>query len=103
MDEDELAKLMREIDAMDGKSPAPASPAPTPVPATPGNEVATQPAGGRKGRWVAMAAIGGGIGGFVVGSVLWFVPYVNGVSTGLGAALGGALVALVGRPPRRLE
>ncbi len=102
MDDEELAKLMREIDAMDGKAPAPA-PSAASVPAVTGSsEVARQESGG-KGRWVVVAAVGGGVIGFVLGSVLWFVPGVSGISTGIGAALGGALVALFGRPPRWLE
>jgi hypothetical protein len=95
MDDEELAKLMREIDAMDGKAPVPAG-------SQSSQEVATRESGG-KGRWVVVAAVGGGVIGFVLGSVLWFIPGVSGISTGIGAALGGALVALFGRPPRWLE
>ncbi len=96
MDDEELAKLLREIDQMDGKSPAPA-PA-----AQPSREVAPAQESG-KGKWVAVAAVSGGVAGFLVGSVLWFVPYVNGPSTALGAALGGAVAALLGKPPRWLR
>lgn len=106
MDDEELAKLMREIDQFDsGASPGPSTPAaPSATPSAgsgSGKEIAET--GGGKGRWVGIAAVTSGVGGFLVGSVLWFVPWVDPASTGLGAALGGAIAALVGKPPRWLQ
>lgn len=98
MDDEELAKLLREIDQMGGATGA-QPPATTP----PSSEVAPVEAGSGKGRWVAVATVASGVGGFVVGSVLWFVPWVDPASTGLGAALGGAIASLIGRPPRWLN
>lgn len=100
MDDEELAKLMREIDQMGGSSGAQ-----PPAAAAPSSEVektGTESSGG-KGRWVAVATVASGVGGFVVGSVLWFVPWVDPASTGLGAALGGAIASAIGRPPRWLS
>ena len=99
MDDDELAKLMREIDQFDNPGTA-ATPAPAPVERS--KEVATT-GSAAKGKWGAVAAVGGGIVGAVVGGFLWFLPGVDSVSTGLGAALGGAIVALVGKPPKWLD
>lgn len=102
MDDEELAKLLREIDQMGKPGAAGASqPAPS-APATSG-EVVPSDAGSGKGRWVAVATVASGVGGFVVGSVLWFVPWVDPASTGLGAALGGAIASLIGSPPRWLR
>ena len=90
MDDEELAKLMREIDQFGGGGNAPVpSSTPDPVAPAPG--------------WVAIAAATSGVGGFIVGSVLWFIPWVDPASTGLGAALGGAIAAVVGKPPRWLQ
>ncbi len=103
MDDDELAKLMREIEQFDS---APASPPANQSASHPqaetSQEVATRDGSG-KGKWVAVAAATSGVGGLVVGSVLWFIPFVNGPSTALGAALGGAIAALVGQPPKWLK
>lgn len=101
MDDEELAKLMREIDQFGGGSPSPTPASEAQAPADTGKEVATT--GGGKGRWVGIAAVTSGVGGFLVGSVLWFIPWVDPASTGLGAALGGAIAALVGKPPKWLQ
>jgi hypothetical protein len=102
MDDEELAKLMREIDQFGGGSPASTPASEVQAPADTGKEVATT-GGGGKGRWVGIAAVTSGVGGFLVGSVLWFIPWVDPASTGLGAALGGAIAALVGKPPKWLQ
>jgi len=107
-DDEDLAKLMREIDAMNGSpaESAPAPPAPTAaVPATTGsNEVATtDDASSPRAKWTGMAAIGGGVSGFIAGTVLWFLPGVNSISTGIGAAFGAAVVAAISGPPKWLK
>lgn len=103
MDDDELAKLMREIEQFDNPG-TPTQPS-TPAPTQPSSEVARtdSPGAGGKGKWVAISAVGGGITGAVIGGFLWFLPGVDALSTGLGAALGGAIVALVGKPPKWLD
>lgn len=102
MDDDELAKLMREIDQFDATQPGSASAASAQPPAVPerSREVATTGAAG-KGKWIVLAAVLGGVLGFVVGSVVPF--FLGGFQTGVGAAIGGALAALVGQPPRWLK
>lgn len=103
MEDDELAKLMREIEQFDsaGAGPPAQQGASTPQ-SKPSQEVAIRDGSG-KGKWVAVAAATSGVGGLIVGSVLWFIPFVNGPSTALGAALGGAIAALVGQPPKWLK
>ena len=98
-DDEELAKLMREIDAMNQSGPA-QPPAPVPA-AAPSAEVARTDEGrSPRAKWAGIAAIGGGVGGFLVGSVLWFLPYMSGPSTALGAALGAGAAAYLGGPPK---
>lgn len=105
MDDEELAKLMREIDQFDASSGGggvqpQAAGAPSGG-AEPSKEVATQ--SGSKSKWVGIAAVGSGAGGLLVGSFAWFIPGVSPLSTAIGAALGGAITALVGQPPRWLR
>lgn len=106
-DDDDLARLMKEIEEFDrstGASPA----APTPQPtgsaevAKRSSDVAERSSGSR-GKWAVIAAVGAAVAGFFVGSVLWFLPYVNGPSMALGSALGAALVALISGPPKWLR
>lgn len=102
-DEDDIARLLREVDAVTGTGAA--QPAPNRK-EQPGKEVATtaESAGmGARTKWVAIAAAGSGIVGFVGGTVLAFMPFVDGFSTAIGAAAGAALTAAVGGPPRWLR
>lgn len=106
MDDDELAKLMREIDQFDSPGPAPATPpaaASLPQgPSSPSQEVATADAGaGAKTKWIVVSAAIGGGAGLVVGALVPF--FLGSFQTGVGAALGGALAALIGRPPQWLK
>lgn len=104
---DDIDKLLREIEAMNQPQPAPGravdKPGTREVSATgsAGAQAAT-PAGGRGARvaWTGAGAVGGFVTGGVVGTVLTFLPWVSTVSTAVGAALGGAVVALVSGPPR---
>ncbi len=100
MDDEELAKLMREIDQMGAPSTGAQPPAPA---AAPSEVVPAEEGPSGRGRWVAVATVASGVGGFVVGAVLGFVPWVDPLSTGLGAALGGAIASAIGRPPRWLS
>lgn len=96
---------MKEIEDFDRASGAPAPPpAATPagssdVAKRPSSEVAESGSGSR-GRWAAIAAVGAAVVGFMLGSVLWFLPSVNGPSMALGSALGAALVAFLSGPPK---
>lgn len=106
MDDDELAKLMREIDQFDSKGATPATPAAaSPLPeaaSSPSREVAAADAGaGAKTKWIVVSAAIGGGAGLVVGAVVPF--FLGSFQTGVGAALGGALAALIGRPPTWLK
>jgi hypothetical protein len=95
MADDDIEKLLREIDAMNkaqlpaGSTPAPAQKASTPEPSESGS----------RGAWAGASAVGGLVVGGVVGTVLTFLPYVSTASTAIGAAIGGAAVGLVSRPP----
>ena len=101
-DDDEIARLLREVDAMTGtgsdESPQPAEP----PPGTEVEQVADKSSSGR-GRWVPIAAVSGGVAGALVGGVLWVFPFFDPVSTGIGAAGGAALAAAFGRAPKWLS
>ena len=98
---DDIDKLLREIDAMNqrsggGQPPAVPGPAATP-PATRDTGPAS---GGSRAAWTGVGAVGGLVTGGFVGTVLAFLPFLSPGSTAVGAAIGGALVAFVSRPPR---
>jgi hypothetical protein len=94
---EDIEKLLREIDAMNagnsqgsiGAGPAGSS---TPQKAAP----APQTTAGGKGAWVGAATIGAGATGMVAGMLL---PYLGMFQSGIGAAIGGVVVSLVGQPP----
>ncbi len=93
--DDDIERLLREVEALEGKAKPPAI--------APGKEVAEtaeSTEGRSRGSWVALAAVGGGAAGFVIGSLLFFLPFVDGFSTALGAALGAALAGFIGGPPQ---
>jgi hypothetical protein len=103
-DDDEIARLLREVDAVAGASSAPV---PAAQPAT-GKQVqaADRDEGGGMGaraRWALIAGAGGGAVGLVAGTMLAFLPFVDGLSTAVGAAAGAMLTGLVGGPPRWLR
>lgn len=95
--DDDIEKLLREIAAMDAQGASP-SKGVEPVASSRDVQPATESRSPRV-RWALIAAVGSGGAGFIVGSLLWMLPWVNGLSTGIGAALGGALAGLVGGPP----
>ena len=101
--QDDLDKLLREIDAMNagkGQVAPRAGSAPT---ARPRGEAAPAPPKGTRGgrvAWTGVSAVGAGAAGGVLGTVLAFLPAVSTLSTAVGAAVGGALVAFVSGPPR---
>lgn len=98
---DDIDKLLREIDAMNSGTVAPRAQG-TPAPRPDASPAPAQPAGSRGGRlaWTGVSAIGAGLAGGVVGTVLAILPTVSTLSTAVGAALGGALVGFVSGPPR---
>ena len=104
-DDDEIARLLREVDAVtggDGRSKATSGEEPQDS----GREIAKakepESTGGKRGRWVVVAAVGGGGAGLIAGTLFAVLPFVDGISTAIGAAGGAAVAALVGRPPRWL-
>jgi len=99
--QDDIDKLLREIDAMNTGAVQPRADS-APVP-RPGSEAATvKPAGSTGGRlaWTGVSAVGAGLAGGVVGTILTMLPTMGTLSTAVGAALGGALVGFVSGPPR---
>jgi len=107
-DDDEIARLLREVDAVTGTGAAPSEPVQREQSgkARSGKEVVTTADGagmGARTKWVGIAAAGSGLVGFVGGTVLAFLPFVDGFSTAIGAAAGAALTAAVGGPPRWLR
>lgn len=88
---DDIDKLLREIDAMNGVQRRPGAAPPTP---------ASPPASGRgRGAWSGACAVGGLLVGGAAGSVLWFLPYVSPGSTAVGAVIGAAAAGLLSGPP----
>lgn len=90
--EDEIEKLLREISAQNSPQPAPLQRAESGTPAQ--REDSTS--GGR----FVYAAVGAavmGAGGALSGLLL---PGISMISTGVGAAVGAFVIALVSGPPR---
>jgi hypothetical protein len=95
MADDDIEKLLREIDAMNkAQLPATGSPAPVQKSSAPAPERS-----GSRGAWAGASAVGGLAVGGLFGTVLTFLPYVSTLSTAIGAAVGGAAVGFVSRPP----
>jgi len=90
--DDEIEKLLREISAQDSPQPAPVQRNESGTPAQRDDSTS----GGR----FAYAAIGAavmGAGGALSGLIL---PGISMISTGIGAAVGAFVIALVSGPPR---
>lgn len=81
-DNDDIERLLREIDADTGSTGAqPPAKRPESSPAVTPKE--------SKGSGSALAVSGViGVVGLVLGSILGFLPYINGISLGLGGFLG---------------
>lgn len=104
--DDDIDKLLREVEAMtSGASGGPAKVPAERASAQPATGRAALPAGrtgsSRGGRvaWTGVGAVGGLLSGGIVGTVLAFLPSVGTLSTAVGAAIGGAVVAFVSGPP----
>jgi hypothetical protein len=106
-DDDDIEALLREIDAMNSGSAAPSgSPGREVVPAKSGKEAMSPDEESKRSSrvtWMLIAAGGSGAIGAILGFFLWIFPGVSPLATGLGAALGGALTALIGGAPKWLR
>ena len=103
MADDDIERLLREVDAMNNPNfPASGSRSPE---ASKSKDVAKRDdssgggAGGRLAFAVASAVVVGGLGA-AFGAILFVLPFVGPITTGVGAALGGFITALVAGPPR---
>lgn len=94
---EDIDKLLAEIEALNksgeqaGRQPAALRPQ--------GAVVAhPTPDQGRSARttWTGLAGLGAGAVGWIAGGIL---PFVGSTSAGIGAAIGGALVAVISGPP----
>lgn len=94
--DDDIDRLLREVSALES-GPAKALP-----PAEQEKTVKPTKDGTSSGRlaWGGVAAVGGAAAGFLIGTLLGFLPWVSSMSTAVGAALGAFLVALISGPPR---
>lgn len=96
---EDIDKLLRELEAMNSgtvQRPEAATPARR-QPSAPATSEG--PSTGGRIAWAGAGAIGAGIVGLILGTILAFLPWVSTMSTAVGAALGGALMALVSGPP----
>jgi len=101
MADDDIERLLREVQATNspassGRSPQPAKSA---QPAKNDDDASGGGAGGRLAFAVGSGVVVGGVGA-VIGQVLWILPAIGPITTGLGAAFGGFVTALVAGPPR---
>ncbi|MBK9738591.1 MAG: hypothetical protein IPO93_03565 [Actinobacteria bacterium] len=99
MADDEIERLLREIDATN----RPAAPTPGSAVEKPKNTPATtdDKSGGRFA-FAVIAAVAMGVVTFGLGAFLWFLPLVdpNPLSMGFGGALAGFVTAFITGPPR---
>jgi dihydroxyacetone kinase len=99
MADDDIERLLREVNAMnaDGSStPERSSASKTPA------KKDDSSGGGAGGRLAFAAGSGVVVGavGAIVGQVLFILPAIGPITTGVGAAFGGFVTALVAGPPR---
>jgi hypothetical protein len=99
MAEDEIERLLREVEATNTGKPAP-SPSGTPAKRSPA-EPAPASGGGRLA-FAVLSGVGMGAVSFGVGAFLWLVPFINpsALDMGFGGAIAGFLTALLAGPPR---
>ena len=90
MANDDLEKLLGEINRATGQAPQPATPAQTPA--------TTSSATGRVGFAIIATAGGAGLAWFI-GLIL---PFVSATSAGIGGGIAAGLTALIAGPPRWL-
>ncbi len=104
-DDDDIEKLLAEIDAMDNAKPSSSQPAKPPAKRQKAEVEKSEDDDSGVGRvgWALIAGGGAGILGFLIGTFFWVLPGVNGWSTGIGAFVGGAIVALLSGPPKWLS
>lgn len=95
MADDDIERLLREVNAMNAPAGQPPARKADNVPAKPDDD-----SGGGAGGRLAFA-IGSGV---VIGAAGWFVgllmPFVGSFSAGVGAAFGAFAASLVAGPPR---
>jgi hypothetical protein len=99
--DDELERLLREVDAATSDPPAKA-PAQRPGAGQAAGRGATDPSasgGGARASWTLVGAAGGGATGLLSGLVLTLLPGFGPLSTGIGGAIGGAAVAFASGAP----
>ena len=103
MADDDIERLLREVNAMNNPN-SPASGGRSVEPAK-SKDVAKKDdssgsgAGGRLAFAVGSALVVGGLGA-AFGAVLFVLPFVGPITTGIGAALGAFVTALIAGPPR---
>jgi len=99
MADDEIERLLREIDATNASAAQP--------PAGDLEKKANTPAttdGSTGGRlaFAVVSGVGMGVVAFGAGAFLWFVPFINpsALDMGFGGAIAGFLTGLIAGPPR---
>ena len=100
MADDDIERLLREVNALNSGATNSSSPQ---VPATsspkPAAKKEASSAGGRLAFAVGSGVIVGALGA-AVGAVLVLLPFVGPITTGVGAAFGAFVTALIAGPPR---
>ena len=90
--DDEIEKLLREISSQDSAQPTPSQRKDSHPPAN-----QSEPTSGGKLTFATVGAAVMGTGGAVSGL---FLPGISMFSTGIGAAVGAFVIAMVSGPPR---
>ncbi len=94
-DNDDIERLLREIDATtSGSAAQPPAPRQESSPATTPQKTPEKSKG--SGTGLAVSAVIGVVG-LILGSILGFLPYINGISLGLGGFLGAYIAWTLGR------
>jgi hypothetical protein len=99
MADDDIERLLREIDAVNGTAKPAAGGS---VEKKSGTPATTSGTGGGRLAFSIVAGVGMGAVAFGVGAFLWLVPFINpsALDMGFGGLIAGFLTGLIAGPPR---
>ena len=99
MADDEIERLLREIDATKASAAGPSSGA---VEKKSQSPATTEGSTGGRLAFAVASGVGMGVVAFGAGAFLWLVPFINpsALDMGFGGAIAGFLTGLIAGPPR---